>query len=152
MKTKIFSAIFMVLLITGTKVFAGDPVNVPRKVLISFEKSFSDIQDEVWHKVNSFYEVSFFEPVKKSWCRIIYSSDGEILETLKKYKAEGLPLFIRANIGKEYPGKEIHSVSELHSKDETTYYLLLMDEDHIYKVTSDGYGNLKLNETLTRAK
>jgi len=151
MKTKIISVIAILLLISGTKSFAGDPVNVPKKVLVSFENSFPEIQKETWHKIKDFYEVSFYESPKKMSCRIFYSPEGVILETFKNYQEEGLPLFIRVNLGKEYPGKKIIDITEVYFEEETHYYILLQDEHRIYKVTSNEYGDLYLEKSFNRA-
>jgi hypothetical protein len=150
MKTKIISVALFLSIILGAKAFAGDPVKVPEKVTTAFQNSFPEIQNEKWNEGNGFYEVSFFES-KKSWCRIFYSSDGVVLETFRYYKEEGLPLFIRTKLGKDYAGKDVLGVTEVHFQDQTKYYIMLQDEHHIYQVISNQFGSLQLDKKLNRA-
>lgn len=150
MKTKVAIVIFFLVSMTS-HAFASDPLIVPEKVRSAFGNSFPEVTHETWHKLKHVYEVSFYT-APKTWCRIYYLPDGSLIQTFKYYQEEGLPLFIRTKLGKEYPGMKVIGVTEVYENGETTYDILLQDDINIFEVAADHYSNLTTIKKLTRSK
>ena len=68
------------------------------------------------------------------------NSEGEVVAMLKYYK-EGLPLSISENLKATYPELKLFGVTELSTKERTTYEIVMESTKKWYKITSDAEGN-----------
>ena len=103
------------------------------------------------HNFSNYYELRFTEP-DGSFGTIDYNLDGIVLRTIRYYTASQLSPFIKAKVQEKYPGKIIYAVTELSSNYEFTYHIILEDATHLYKIVSDGTGNITLEKKLQLAK
>lgn len=68
------------------------------------------------------------------------NTDGEVVATLKYYKDE-LPLFLKENLKSSYPTLKLFGVTELSTKEKTTYEIVMYNSKKWVRLTADSYGN-----------
>src|SRR5688572_27197952 len=111
--------------------FANDPVKIDDHLLKTFAVQFPHAQEVVWKELNEAYIVSFIEDGIR--LKVAYLRNGEITHFLRYYLEENMPLDIRLNIKKKYPGKEIYGIveeniiSNIENRSRTVYYITLED-------------------------
>ena len=149
MKIKMLS-IYLFTVLFSSNVFAGDSLNIPAKVYELFHNAFPEVKNESWYKSLDTYE-AYFKNSDNSVCKIYYSTNGELLSTIKYYSGKALPLFIRTNVAEKYAGKNIFSVTEIYANNKTIYHIMLEDNRKWYKVESNINGDITLDETLLKA-
>jgi len=141
---KIF--IIAAALFIGHSSFAADPT---QKVLEAFNKTFNNAKDVTWNEIDDTYEANFSH--NDVSLRVLYDGEGNILKSIRYYKAQGLPIFLQAKLAKKYEGKKIFGVTETTSSEDLNYYIILEDAENWIHVQSDAYGNMSTAKKLKKA-
>ena len=130
-------------------VSASSFTDIPNeKVLNAFEKTFSQATDVKWTDVDNNYEASFTQADVK--LRVQYDSEGNVIRSIRYYKAQMLPILIQSKIQKKYSDKKIHSVTEITSPEAIGYHIILEDAKTWTNIKSDIYGNLTVENKFTK--
>lgn len=130
--------------------FAATPSEVNEKVLAAFSKTFKDANNVVWHEFADYYEVRFVQNAIDT--RVRYDLKGNILESVRYYHEESLPLFIKSKLHTKYPDKKIFGVTELTKEGELNYYIVLEDEKCWTTINSDYFGNTSVYQKFKKSK
>jgi hypothetical protein len=134
--------------------FANDPVKIDDHLLKTFAVQFPHAQEVVWKELNEAYIVSFIEDGIR--LKVTYLRNGEITHFLRYYLEENMPLDIRLNIKKKYPGKEIYGiveeniVSNIENRSRTVYYITLEDNTGWIRIKAERHKKFKLIEKLVK--
>lgn len=129
--------------------FAATPVTVNEKVLSSFSKSFQHANNIVWSEHNDHYVVRFLQGTIDS--RVKYDLKGNVLETVRYYNEESLPMFIKSKLQDKFTGKKVFGVTEIAKDGELNYYIILEDAKNYITVKSDYFGNTAVLTKLKKA-
>ncbi|AHF16133.1 hypothetical protein [Niabella soli] len=113
---------------------AGNPL-VNDLSLKSFNALFKNAHNVVWSAGKDFSDVSFQED--NILMRARFDNGGNLVQTIRYYKEQNLPVFIMQQIKKEYKGCEIYGVTELSRKDAFIYTFSLRDKKHLFVVLTD---------------
>ncbi|MCF3110661.1 hypothetical protein LL912_17895 [Niabella sp. CC-SYL272] len=140
---------FMLLCCLGTGVFASNPV-VGERPLQSFHSLFKNVQNVVWASGKDYCDVSFQTEGKLMKAR--FDNAGNLIQTIRYYKEENLPVFVRQRIHKQYSGCEIYGVTELSTKDALTYTFSLRNNRHLFVVISDLNGDVISSKKYIRSE
>ena len=146
MKKILLAAFAVVLTCTA---FANPGKDVNEKVLDAFQKTFVNASQVVWHEFPDYYEVRFLQGNIDS--RVKYDTQGKILEAVRYYKEENLPLLVKAKINTKYPDKKIYGVTEISSDAELSYYIVLEDGKTWTNIKCDYLGNISLQKKFKKA-
>jgi len=131
------AAVLMSTIVT----FAKDP-GVNEKVLDAFSKTFSDVKDVSWSEKQDAYEVSFKQ--NSTQVRVNYDKEGNIINTLRYYTEEHLPLIVLSKIKTKFADKSIFGVTEVSSEEGTYYHVVLEDASSWVEVKSDVFGSVSV--------
>jgi len=131
------AAVLMSTIVT----FAKDP-GVNEKVLDAFSKTFSDVKDVSWSEKQETYEVSFKQ--NSTQVRVNYDKEGNIINTLRYYTEEHLPLIVLSKIKTKFADKSIFGVTEVSSEEGTYYHVVLEDASSWVEVKSDVFGSVSV--------
>jgi Protein of unknown function (DUF2874). len=123
--------------------FASDP-RVDEKVLDAFKKTFTEVTDVAWTEHENLYEVSFKQ--HDIQVKVSYDRDGNIINTLRYYQEEHLPLIVRSKIKTKYSDKKITGVTEMASEDGTFFYVILEGDKNLMEVKADIFGHLTVQK------
>lgn len=145
----LFSSVLIVL-----NSFAYDPVKIDDHLLKTFAVQFPNAQKVVWQELDDSYVVSFIEDGIR--LRIVYLKGGDITHFLRYYLEENLPLDIRLNIKKKYPGKKIYGiveeniVSNIENRSKMIYYVKLEDDISWLTIKAERHKKFKIIEKLVK--
>ncbi|HET9279589.1 MAG TPA: hypothetical protein VFN95_15440, partial [Flavitalea sp.] len=109
----------------------------------------------VWQESNESYIVSFIEDGIR--VRIVYLRDGSITHFLRYYLEENLPLDIRLDIKKKFPGKNIYGITEenitsnIENRSKTSYFIKLEDDSSWLTIKAERHKKPKVIEKLNKA-
>ncbi|MBO9595691.1 MAG: hypothetical protein J7599_22505 [Niabella sp.] len=140
---------FMLLCCLASGAFAANPI-VGERALKSFHALFSNVQNVVWISGKEYSDVSFKAEGKLMKAR--FDNAGNLIQTIRYYKEEGLPVFVRQRIRKQYKGCEIYGVTELYTKDALTYTFSLRNDRHLFVVLADLNGEVISSKKYTRSE
>jgi len=141
--------------------FAYSPRNIDEKLVHAFSTSFPHAEKVNWQELTEAYVVSFVDNGIRS--RITYhKKDGAILSYIRYYFEETLPLNIRLNVKREFPGKKIWGVVEVSLLPDTDdqrpgeglqtfYYVKLEGTNTWTTVKIDTNGNSDIVERYRKA-
>lgn len=147
MKIK-FILIYLFTVILSVSSFAGNSINVPEKILNSFQNFFPEVKNETSYLSNGTYE-AYFKSENNMACRLYYSHEGKLLYTLKYYPGKSLPLFLRMALAEKYIGKNIFSVTELCTRKSINYYIIIDDDRNLYEIEVHD-GEIHLDKTYKK--
>ena len=145
MKKIFFSAAVLVSLLS----FATPPTDVNDKVLKAFNETFAHAQDVQWIETGNQYQANFMQ--NEIQARVWYDADGNLLQSVRYYKEQNLPLTVLAKLKSNYAGKKVFGVTELSTQTETTYQVVLEDAKTWTIVDADAYGQLTLKKKYKKA-
>lgn len=128
---------------------AAEPLRVNDKVLQAFEQTFKNASGVVWYEYNNSFEVKFMHNSIK--CNISYDKEGSILNTIRYYGEQELPLLIRAKLQKQFPGKKVFGVTEISSESMLDYYIVLEDATTWRHVKCSATGNVESYKKYRKA-
>ena len=146
MKKILLSAACAVLSIVA---IASKPVTVNEKVLQAFNETFKNVEDVKWLDYATYYEVNFSQ--NKIRTRVSYDTDGNILQTVRYYYEDQLPLNIVSRLKKSFPTKKVFGVTELGKENELSYHIVLEDDKTWMIVKSDPYANFTVDKKFRKA-
>ena len=136
---KLLAIICSMLLVAGAYAY-----EVNEKVLKSFNETFAAAQHVKWEEYKNYYTVSFVHSGIRS--KVNYDKNGYIIESLRYYAPENLPLNIRNRLRKEYSKKELYGVTEVTVEAEVTYFVKMQDEKNWITIKIDPSGNSTVYE------
>lgn len=128
------------------KAMADDP---SQKVLDAFHKTFPDVKDVAWTENQHSYEVKFKQ--NEIISKVTYDMDGNIVNTLRYYYEQNLPLLVLSKVKNKFNGKKIFGVTEESSDNGTFYHIILEDEKHWVNITADSYGSIRVDKKYNKA-
>ena len=132
--------LFLALACLGFNLMAAIPEPVNQKVLSSFSKIFTNAVDIHWYKYVSYYEVNFKHNGIKT--KITYSPDGIMVNTIRYFGANNLPILVLTKIKNKYCDQKIFGVVEESSEEGVVYHITLEDQKYWIIVKSDDMGYL----------
>jgi hypothetical protein len=121
---------------------------VSQKVLQSFHSVFTQATHVMWTENANSYSVSFNQ--NDMTLKIAYDKEGNLLNSVRYYKEQRLPLNIMYKVKKAYPSNKIDIVTEVSTPDGTVYFINLKDDKNWTIVKSDESGELEVTEKFAR--
>ena len=80
-----------------------------------------------------------------------YDRDGNLLNSIRYYKEQRLPLNILCKVKKENPNRNIEIVTEVSNEEGVVYFIQLKDKKGWTILKSDASGNLELTDKFQDA-
>ena len=150
---KLFVLLFTLLVVASS--FANSPHNIDEKLLRTFSSSFPHAERVSWQELSNTYVVSFIENGIRS--RIVYQKDGQIVNVIRYYFEESLPVDVRLAAKRSFPANSIKGVVEVSALADsgdhldTAYYLKMETEHNWMTVKIDSEGNTSVVEKFRKA-
>ena len=126
-------------------------IDATAKIRKVFQKNFPEVTNPSIVNIGEFYLVYFTNKEKNSSCRIFYDNDGNVVETIRNYTAEGLTPFIRAKIDSKYKGKNVFGVTDVANENGHYYEVMLQDEKTLWIVHAEDNGSMYVQKKYKRA-
>ncbi|MBS1669375.1 MAG: PepSY-like domain-containing protein [Bacteroidetes bacterium] len=123
--------------------------SVNEQVLKSFHSLFPRATHIKWVEYPDHFYVAFNQ--NEIQVRVYYDTLGNILNAIRYYKQQDLPLNILQAVKKSYPGKKITGVTETSSKDQIEYYVHLEDQKNIMIVKTGAIVFFELVDKFRKA-
>ena len=146
----LFSALLIIV-----NSFGYTPIKIDDQILQTFAVQFPHAQKVVWQELDESYIVSFVEDGIR--VRIVYLRNGSITHFLRYYLEENLPLDIRLDIKKKFPGKNIYGIveeniaSNIENRSKTSYFIKLEDDSSWLTIRAERHRKPKVIEKLNKA-
>ena len=121
---------------------------VSQKVLQSFHAVFTQATHVMWTENTDNYYVTFNQ--NEMTLKISYDKEGNLLNSVRYYKEQRLPLNIMYKVKKAYPSSKIDIVTEVSTTEGTVYFINLKDDKNWTIVKSDESGELEVTEKFAR--
>ena len=134
------------LLFTGV---ISASAEVSQKTLQSFRSVFTGAVQVKWTEYADHYNVSFLQ--NDILIKAEYDREGNMLNSIRYYKEQRLPLNILYKVKKAYPSEKIQSITEESNAESTTYHIQLKGEKSWTILRSDESGNLEVSDKFDRA-
>ena len=141
---KTFALFCTMLLVAGAYAFV-----VNEKVLRTFNQTFASAEDVKWEEYKTFYTVSFVHAGIRS--KVTYDKDGTMMNSLRYYKPNMLPLNVLSVLKNSYPKKNLFGVTEVSTGAQVFYYVKMYDDKNWITVKVDGVGNTEVYEKYKKA-
>ena len=123
--------------------------NVNEKVLQSFHAVFEKASNVKWVEYSDHYYVSFNQ--NEVIVRANYDMAGNLLNSIRYYKEQQLPLNILCKIKKSYSSTAIDNVTEVSNQDGIVYFIMLQDDKNWIKIKSDETGTFEVVDKFKKA-
>jgi hypothetical protein len=120
-----------------------------QKVIESFKRLCPEAKNVQWSDQGDYYVVHFIKD--QETVKIWYNQEAEVVQTIRYYKKDLLPPFLKARVEKKFPGKNIFGITEIVSEGGVQYEIILEDEKKWYHLVSDGYGNMSVTKKLYKS-
>jgi len=130
-------------------VHSGDPVlparkntiNVGTQIQSSFEKEFTGASSVKWERIQDhIYQVGF--SYNNERLNAFYDEDGQLVATGRFINENALPSSVKKNLAHKYASYELQQVIEVSQNNETSYLLVIADEQSKLTVQAYNNGNL----------
>jgi hypothetical protein len=121
---------------------------VDERVLAAFNTTFKNANNVSWTELANTYEVKFSD--NNIQMRVVYDKEGNMVNTLRYYNEDKLPVLILTKVKAKYPGKTIYGVTEESSDDGLYYHIILEDSKTWLTVKSDSGGSLHVEKKLKK--
>jgi hypothetical protein len=121
---------------------------VSQKTLQSFHTVFADAKNVKWTEYPDNYFVSFSQ--NDILVKAFYDKEGNLLNSMRYYKEQHLPLNILCKVKKEYPAKTIDIVTEVSADNALVYLIQLKDDKGWTIVKSDQSGNMEITDKFNK--
>ena len=141
--TTAFIAAFLSLSVISAK------ADVSQKVLQSFHSVFSKASNIRWVEYSDHYYVSFNQ--NEVIVRANYDMAGNLLNSIRYYKEQQLPLNILCKIKKSYSSSVIDNVTEVSNQDGIVYFIMLQDDKNWIKIKSDETATFEVVDKFKKA-
>jgi hypothetical protein len=122
---------------------------VNEKVLQSFNSVFASATNVKWTEYPNYYYVSFSQ--NDVTVRAEYDKKGNLVNSIRYYSEQHLPLNILCKIKKDYPVQSIDVVTEVSTQDGVAYIIQLQDKKGWTIVKSDASASFEVTDTFDRA-
>jgi len=132
--------IFILIAVVATGIGTSARADVSEKVKQLFRESFHDAKDIQWSDHVDYYEVKFSHADIPT--RIIYDTEGNILETYRYYGEEYLPPIVESRLSHLYSGRKVYGVTEVSTESGVNYFITMTDDKNWYTVQSDTKGHM----------
>jgi len=119
------------------------------KVLKSFHAVFNKANEVHWAEYADYCSVSFKQ--SDVIFRVNYDLDGNIINSIRYYKEQLLPLNILCKVKKAYPSKTINIVTEVSNQDGIVYMIQLKDQKEYVTLKTDKNAFLEVVERFKNA-
>ena len=133
--------LFLLLAVVATGYGTAARADVTEKVKKLFHESFRDAKDIQWADHVAYYEVKFNHASIPT--RVIYDTDGNILETYRYYGAQQLPPMVMSKLNDRYADRKVFGVTEVSTEAGVQYYISMSDSQNWYTVQSDPNGRME---------
>ena len=133
----------------GLRSLAANPVNVNEKVLKAFNKTFVNVSDIIWSEAGDYYYVNFKQ--NEVVVRATYDKQGNMVNSLRYYKEDQLPILILSKVKNRFSDKSIYAITEETNESGVHYHITLQDEKHWVMIISDSYGNISVDKKYDKA-
>ena len=121
---------------------------VSQKVLQSFHSVFTQATHVMWTENADNYYVTFNQ--NDMSLKISYDKEGNLLNSVRYYKEQRLPLNIMYKVKKAYPSNKIDMVTEVSTPEGTVYFLQLKDDKNWTIVKANESGELEVTDKFAR--
>ncbi len=121
------------------------------KILKIFHQNFPEVSNSSIYRAGDFYVVHFSNQEKGSSCHIFYDRDGNVVETISYYNAQGLSPFMRSKIAKKYKGKNIQGITEVTDANQHYYQIIMQDVSTMLIVHASENGLMHIEKKFKRA-
>jgi hypothetical protein len=143
----ISAALFSVFssVVFAGNVHSGDPViparktvNVNSNVQSSFDKEFAGASSVKWERIQDhIYQVVF--SYNNERVNAFYDEEGQLVATGRFINESALPFLVKKNLKRKYASYELQQIIEVTQNNETSYLLVIADEQ--LKLTVQAYNN-----------
>jgi hypothetical protein len=123
--------------------------DVSQKVLQSFHSVFSKASNIRWIEYADHYYVSFNQ--NDVIVRANFDMAGSLLNSIRYYREQQLPLNILCKIKKSYPSKVINNVTEVSNQEGIVYFIMLQDDKSWVKIKSDETATFEIVDKFKKA-
>lgn len=137
MKNMILSAALLFSAAVHSAVAGVYPGN--EKVVKTFNEVFKNARNVIWGSTRHFYTVSF--SVASAKVHAMLDNKGNLVQTIRYYKEDGLPANIIYAIKKDHPHKDVFGVTEVSNKHGVVYKIVLRDEKSYVYVKANSSGD-----------
>ena len=125
--------------------------DVSAKILKSFHSHFPEVTNSSIYHNGDTYVVIFKSPDNNSSGRMFYDKDGNLLETIRYYKADELSPFIRSKIASKYKDKSIFMVTDVENESEHYYQVILENANTMLVVHVNNDGSMHLEKKYKKS-
>jgi hypothetical protein len=123
--------------------------DVNKKVLNSFYSVFSKATNIKWAEYQDHYFVSFTQ--NDVLVKANYDMTGNMINSIRYYKEQHLPLNVLCQLKKSYPSKTVNMVTEVNDANGTNYFIDLKDEKGWTVIQSDDSANFNVVDKFKKA-
>ncbi|MCH5599907.1 hypothetical protein [Niabella ginsengisoli] len=146
MKSLILSAAVIFALTFNAAAAAAEPVN--EKVLKTFSLIFKDVNNVSWSNTGKHFEAYFVANDIKT--RALLDVNGNLIQTIRYYKEDGLPSNILYSIKKAHQGKDIWGVTEVSNHNGVNYRIVLKDDKSYTHINANSTGDSEVVKKYKR--
>jgi hypothetical protein len=126
-------------------------IDATAKIRNVFHQNFPEVINPSIVNVGGLYLVYFADEKNNASCRIFYDADGNVIQTIRNYTAEGLTPYVRAKIDSKYKGKNIFGVTDVTNENEHYYEVMLQDDKSLWIVRANDIGSIYVQKKYKRA-
>lgn len=148
-------AIFICLIAASSMSIFATPLHaspdVSAKILRTFHSHFPEVTNSSIYYNGDTYVVTFKSPDNSSSGRMYYDRDGNLLETIRYYSADGLSPYIRSKIASKYEDKSIFMVTDFENESEHYYQVILENANTMLVVHVNSDGSMHLEKKYKKA-
>jgi hypothetical protein len=130
--------IFFTMVVTST--YANETKVAPR-VLESFKKDFSSVQEVSWVAGSNFFQASF--RLNEQTVFAYYNSEGELLSVARYLSSLQLPLRLLTDLKNDYSQYWISNLFEVNNSEGTQYFVTLENASTSLVLVARNGGNWK---------
>ena len=122
---------------------------INQKTLTAFHSVFTSAKNVKWTETKDCYLVSFYQ--NDMLVKAVYDKNGTLLNSLRYYGAQRLPIHVLYKVRETYPSKSIMQVTELSNQDGTVYFIELKDKNGWTMIKSDASAELEVTDKFADA-
>jgi len=126
-------------------------IDASAKIRKVFHHSFPEVTNPTIINAGDFYLVYFADKATNSSCHIYYDAEGNVIETIRNYTAEGLNPFMRAKIDSKYKGKNVFGVTDVADANEHFYEIILQDAKSLWVIHANDDGSMYVQRKYKKA-
>ena len=132
--------------LVGATTRANAAVN--QKVLTSFKSVFVHASNVNWYEYSDHFQASFNQD--GMMIKVSYDKEGNLLNSIRYYKEQQLPLNILYRVKKKYADKKVDIVTEVSNADGTVFFIQLEDAKSFTIVKTDSSGEMTVTDSFNK--